>query len=147
MFNISDTKIGFTAAMKMAYLDSKMTAYDRTETYPLICHIASDEAVDHLVSGGSDTLLSVVEIDKTLVVVTKQQAAESGLSDVTTRLVGNQWVKPETYTIQDYIDLFHNGSQANFARSVGVMPQQVTQWIAKNFFIFDGKLCSIRRDI
>lgn len=46
-----------------------------------------------------------------------------------------------------YIELNFNGSQAAFARHVGVKPQQVTQWIDKKFIVVDNILYSPRRTI
>ena len=49
--------------------------------------------------------------------------------------------------LQQYIDIYFSGNQAEFARNVGVRPQQVTQWINRGFIMFGGKLYSPRRTI
>lgn len=47
----------------------------------------------------------------------------------------------------EYINKYYGGSQAAFARALGVKPQQVTQWIDKGFIVVDHKLYSHRRDL
>lgn len=46
-----------------------------------------------------------------------------------------------------YIEERFAGSQADFARHVGVMRPQVTQWINKGFVVIDGVLYSPRRSV
>ena len=50
-------------------------------------------------------------------------------------------------SLQDYIKKHYGGNQAAFAKSQGVQPQQVTQWISKGFIVIDGALYSHRRDL
>ncbi|HHG1746617.1 TPA: helix-turn-helix domain-containing protein [Klebsiella pneumoniae] len=45
----------------------------------------------------------------------------------------------------EYIEKYYGGSQATFARAVGVKPPQVTQWIEKKFIVVDHNLYSPRR--
>ena len=47
----------------------------------------------------------------------------------------------------DYIAAKYSGSQVEFAKAQGVMPQQVTQWIKKGFIVVDGLLYSPRRKL
>ena len=49
--------------------------------------------------------------------------------------------------LTDYIEKEHGGNQAAFARSEDVGPQQVTQWINKDFIVLGGKLYSPRREL
>ncbi|HFF8537508.1 TPA: hypothetical protein ACGEYK_001638 [Raoultella ornithinolytica] len=48
-------------------------------------------------------------------------------------------------TLLIYIEKHYDGSQAAFARAVGVKPPQVTQWIDKKFIVVDHELYSPRR--
>ncbi|GLW38490.1 5-methyltetrahydropteroyltriglutamate--homocysteine methyltransferase [Pectobacterium odoriferum] len=50
-------------------------------------------------------------------------------------------------TLLAYIETFFAGNQAEFARSIGVKPPQITQWINKGFIVVDGTLYSPRRKI
>ncbi|MHC3013682.1 hypothetical protein [Klebsiella oxytoca] len=45
----------------------------------------------------------------------------------------------------EYIEKYYDGSQAAFARAVGVKPPQVTQWIDKKFIVVNHELYSPRR--
>jgi DNA-binding transcriptional regulator YdaS (Cro superfamily) len=47
--------------------------------------------------------------------------------------------------LQAYINQRYQGNQAAFARAQGVKPQQVSQWLKKDFLVVDGVLCSQRR--
>lgn len=47
----------------------------------------------------------------------------------------------------DYIAANYSGSQSEFAKSQGVKPQQVTQWINKKFIVVDHVLYSPRREL
>ena len=49
--------------------------------------------------------------------------------------------------LRSYINTYYLGSQANFARSVGVERQQITQWINKDFIVVDHVMYSPRRDL
>lgn len=48
-------------------------------------------------------------------------------------------------TLKGYIEFYHAGSQADFARQMGVTPQQVTKWIKGEWVVIDHKLYSPRR--
>jgi len=50
-------------------------------------------------------------------------------------------------TLIDYIAANHGGSQVAFAKAQGVKPQQVTQWINKDFIVVNHKLYSPRRGL
>ncbi|NIG47334.1 helix-turn-helix domain-containing protein [Klebsiella sp. Ap-873] len=50
-------------------------------------------------------------------------------------------------TLLIYIEKYYGGSQAAFARAVGVKPPQVTQWIDKKFIVVDHELYSPRRNL
>ncbi len=50
-------------------------------------------------------------------------------------------------SLHDYINKYYNGNQRRFAEAVGVKPPQVTQWLAKDMVVVDGKLYSYRRDL
>ncbi len=50
-------------------------------------------------------------------------------------------------TLEKYIETDFNDSQSCFARSQGVKPQQVSQWIKKEFVIVNGNLYSLRREL
>ncbi|EHD21798.1 MULTISPECIES: hypothetical protein [Brenneria] len=50
-------------------------------------------------------------------------------------------------TLLAFIDKYFAGNQAEFARYLGVKPQQVTQWIDKGFIVVDDTLYSPRRKI
>jgi hypothetical protein len=47
----------------------------------------------------------------------------------------------------DYIENKYCGNQAAFAQSQNVKPQQITQWINKEFIVVDGVLYSPRREL
>ena len=49
--------------------------------------------------------------------------------------------------LHDYISKFYGGNQRRFAEAARVRPQQVTQWLAKDMVVIDGKLYSYRRDL
>ena len=55
------------------------------------------------------------------------------------------------YSVVEYIDKFHGGSQVDFSRHLTsttrskVWPQMVTEWINKGYIIVDHKLYSFRR--
>lgn len=53
--------------------------------------------------------------------------------------------QPQTLT--QYIDCHHNSNKADFARSQGVNPQQVTRWVNKGFIVLDNTLYSPLREI
>ena len=46
----------------------------------------------------------------------------------------------------DYINKHHNGNQAAFARSEGVFPTQVSQWLAKDMIVEDDMMYSYKFD-
>ena len=50
------------------------------------------------------------------------------------------------YDLADYISK-HYASQRAFAAAVGVAPQQVTQWLAKDYIVVAGVLYSPRREL
>jgi len=50
-------------------------------------------------------------------------------------------------TLTDYINKHYKGNKAAFARSQGVKPPQVSQWIEKGFIVIDHKLYSFRREL
>ena len=50
-------------------------------------------------------------------------------------------------TLLEWINQHFNGNQRAFAAAQGVLPQQVTQWLRKDFIVVDGKLYSHRRDL
>lgn len=50
-------------------------------------------------------------------------------------------------TLIAYIEKYHGGNQASFARYAGVAPAQVTQWINKKFIVVDDVLYSPRRNL
>ena len=50
-------------------------------------------------------------------------------------------------TLLEYISEQHCGSQVSFARTQGVKPPQVTQWLDKGFIVVDGVLYSPRREL
>lgn len=50
-------------------------------------------------------------------------------------------------TLLGYIDFYHNGSQADFARHMGVTPQQVTKWINGGWVVVNHELFSPRRSV
>ena len=47
--------------------------------------------------------------------------------------------------LQAYINQRYQGNQAAFARAQGVKPQQVTQWLKKDFLVVNDKLYYPRR--
>jgi|GEM_PF-1845165 len=47
----------------------------------------------------------------------------------------------------DFIEQNFDGNKAAFARAQGVKPQQVSQWLAKNFIVVDGEMYSHRRTL
>mgnify|MGYP000285979023 FL=1 len=49
--------------------------------------------------------------------------------------------------IKDYIATNHNGNQANFAKSQGTTPQQITKWVNMKCIVVDGVLYSPRREL
>jgi DNA-binding transcriptional regulator YdaS (Cro superfamily) len=49
--------------------------------------------------------------------------------------------------LTDYIAVNFHGSQRAFASAQGVAPQQVTQWLNKNFIVVNGVLYSPRREL
>ncbi|OKP18815.1 MULTISPECIES: hypothetical protein [Serratia] len=50
-------------------------------------------------------------------------------------------------TLLGYINIFHNGSQADFARHMDVTPQQVTKWISGEWIVVNHQLFSPKRDV
>jgi len=56
-------------------------------------------------------------------------------------------MQAKALSLRLWIDLHFSGSQRAFAAAQGVHPQQVTQWINKDFIVVDGKLYSHRRDL
>lgn len=53
----------------------------------------------------------------------------------------------ETMKLIKYIEKHYDGNQKAFAASQGVKPQQVTQWLKKDFIVIDGLLYSPRREL
>ena len=49
--------------------------------------------------------------------------------------------------LADYIDKKFMGNQAAFARSIDVKPQQITQWLNKEFIVLNGIIYSPRREL
>ena len=49
--------------------------------------------------------------------------------------------------LSDYIDQHHKGSRAGFARSQGVVPQQVNKWLAGQWLVIDGRLYSPKQEV
>ncbi|MCV3264917.1 hypothetical protein OGZ01_30440 (plasmid) [Vibrio harveyi] len=49
--------------------------------------------------------------------------------------------------LQQYIDLFYDGSNTDFAVAQGVKPQQVTQWKNNGFIVVEHVLYSPRREL
>jgi hypothetical protein len=49
--------------------------------------------------------------------------------------------------LEDYIKENYEDSKAEFARSQGVKPQQITEWINKKFIVVDHVLYSPRREL
>ena len=50
-------------------------------------------------------------------------------------------------SLQEYINQFFNGNKAEFGRACGVIPQQVTKWIAMGCIVVDGVMYSPRREV
>ena len=50
-------------------------------------------------------------------------------------------------TLLEWIAIHFNSNQRAFAAAQGVQPPQVTQWIKKDFIVFDGQLYSPRREL
>ncbi|MCL8323702.1 helix-turn-helix domain-containing protein [Providencia thailandensis] len=50
-------------------------------------------------------------------------------------------------TLIEYINTHYNGSQKDFASKLDIKPQQVTQWINKDFIVINHVLYSPRRDL
>ena len=44
--------------------------------------------------------------------------------------------------LKDYINKYYIGVRADFARAQGVLPQQVTKWLASDWLVIDGRLYS-----
>lgn len=53
----------------------------------------------------------------------------------------------KAFTLTEYIAVYFGGSQRAFAKAQGVLPQQVTQWLSKNFIVVNHSLYSPRRDL
>jgi len=51
----------------------------------------------------------------------------------------------QALTLKSYIDKYYNGKQRAFASASGVAPQQVTQWLYKDFIVIDHQMYSARR--
>ena len=49
--------------------------------------------------------------------------------------------------LKDHIKQNFEGNQAAFARSEGVKPPQVSQWLAKDIIVVNGKMYSFRRKL
>ncbi|HCI4281972.1 TPA: hypothetical protein NO555_005357 [Klebsiella variicola subsp. variicola] len=50
-------------------------------------------------------------------------------------------------SLDDYIKQYYSGVKAKFARSQGVAPTQVSEWIRNGYIVVDHKLYSFRRDL
>ncbi|XWR68663.1 hypothetical protein AHYW_001745 [Providencia manganoxydans] len=50
-------------------------------------------------------------------------------------------------TLIEYINTYYSGSQKDFAAKLDIKPQQVTQWINKDFIVINHVLYSPRRDL
>lgn len=48
-------------------------------------------------------------------------------------------------SLTEYIDAYYNGSQAAFARDIGVSSQAVSKMKAQGFIVVDGAIWSMRR--
>ncbi|CDL79969.1 hypothetical protein [Xenorhabdus cabanillasii] len=53
----------------------------------------------------------------------------------------------EVYSLDEYIKIYYQGVKAEFARTQGVSPQQVSQWIKQDFIVIEHQLYSWRRDL
>lgn len=49
--------------------------------------------------------------------------------------------------LTEYIDKYFEGNKSEFARSEGVIPQQVHKWIAMECIVVEGVLYSPRREL
>lgn len=49
--------------------------------------------------------------------------------------------------LTEYIEKYYGGNKSEFARSNGVLPQQVNTWLKMECIVIDGKLYSPRRDL
>jgi len=54
---------------------------------------------------------------------------------------------PVVYTLVEYISEYFGGSQREFAKTQGVQPAQITQWLSKDFIVVDNVLYSPRRTL
>ncbi|WP_129934435.1 hypothetical protein [Serratia proteamaculans] len=50
-------------------------------------------------------------------------------------------------TLLGYIEFYHDSNQADFARHMGVTPQQVTKWIGGGWIVVNHQLFSPKRDV
>lgn len=50
-------------------------------------------------------------------------------------------------SLTDYIDEKYKGNKSEFAKSQNVKPQQITEWVNKEFIVIDGVLYSPRRSL
>lgn len=57
-----------------------------------------------------------------------------------------KWGLPGT-TLQGYINSYHAGNQADFARHMDVTPQQVTKWLNAGWLVINDQLFSPKRQI
>ena len=49
--------------------------------------------------------------------------------------------------LKDYINKYYTGVRADFARAQGVLPQQVTKWLANDWLVIDGRLYSPKQEL
>ncbi len=50
-------------------------------------------------------------------------------------------------SLENYINTYYAGVKAKFARSQGVAPTQVSEWIRNGYIVVDHKLYSFRREL
>lgn len=49
--------------------------------------------------------------------------------------------------LTEYIEKYHSGNKADFARVNEVTPQHVTKWVNGDYIVIDGVLYSPRREL
>jgi len=55
--------------------------------------------------------------------------------------------KSKPHSLGDYINKHFGGSQKHFADAQEVLPPQVTQWLDKEFIVFNDVMYSPRREL
>lgn len=56
-------------------------------------------------------------------------------------------MQDKALTLAEYIAVYFGGSQRKFAEAQGVLPQQVTQWLNKDYMVVNHNLYSLRREL